>query len=110
MIVTEEFKKLRIRELEPFKWYRAKWSEPARYVATTGMKYGDTPIILFINHYVAATIEGEYKIKVDLVSTRGASIILAKDIKPEEKKYIKQAIKDTKIEVAKSIFYFVFSG
>jgi len=100
-----EYVTCKFGELEPFKWHRTKWGDP-RYVTATGLEFRGTPIILLVNQYVGATIEGEYKIEVELASS--LAVVLIRDIKPEEKQYVRRAIKYNKVKIARSIFNFVF--
>jgi len=105
--MSDEYKRLKIADFEAFKWYRTKWGEPGRYIATVGFEWKSYPILLSVNQYVAETTEGKYKMKASL-SHSLSTWLEVKDMLPGEKKDIEKALKNSKREVTSDILRYIF--
>ncbi len=105
--MDREFTRTRLKDMEPFKWFRVKWGEPGRYVASTGVNYGQRPLLLVVKKYVAETLAGRMEMTVDILAFHDREL---SEITSKERGEIKRAIESSKTKVAADIFHYMFSG
>lgn len=105
--MDREFATMRLKDLKPFKWYRVKWGEPGRYVASTGINYGHMPMALVVKEYVAETLAGRMEMEVDILAFHIREL---SEITPKEREDVKRAIKNSKTKIALDLFSYMFAG